>query len=217
MGKLLLGLFAGTIVYLCYQSGCAWTRGTPRITRIETRALDASADPAQVPLSGETTIPLSVPDANLQAQPVATYRVAARVLSTRTYYMEWQRHISPVDVALGWGKLATPSHDSGLRFDHGERFYHFYIDPGASLNSSEVYLLSSNHHLVPANRNIDRAIRRLSVGDLVELEGWLVNISGTRRHQEFQWNTSLRRDDQGGGACEILYVKHVRVGNQVYE
>ena len=46
------------------------------------------------------------------------------------------------------------------------------------------------------------------VGDVVKLDGMLVNLEspdvGTR-------TTSLRRDDTGAGACEIIYVKYATI------
>jgi hypothetical protein len=37
---------------------------------------------------------------------------------------------------------------------------------------------------------------------------WLVDIRGPGG---FSWNTSLRRDDTGNGACEIVYVEELEV------
>ena len=38
------------------------------------------------------------------------------------------------------------------------------------------------------------------------MRGYLVNVGGP---DGFSWNTSLRRDDTGNGACEVFYVESV--------
>ena len=57
---------------------------------------------------------------------------------------------------------------------------------------------------MPANSDVWRKLRGLRVGDVVKLDGMLVNLEnpevGTR-------TTSLTRDDTGAGACEIIYVE----------
>ena len=58
-------------------------------------------------------------------------------------------------------------------------------------------------HLVPSNDGIERRSKDLRPGQLVTVGRWLVDIRGPG---EFTWNTSLRSDDTGGGAWEIVYV-----------
>ena len=43
---------------------------------------------------------------------------------------------------------------------------------------------------------------------VIHVNGWLVDIRGPHG---FAWNTSLRRDDTGDGACEIVYVEALEV------
>jgi hypothetical protein len=41
------------------------------------------------------------------------------------------------------------------------------------------------------------------------LEGYLVNITGANG---WHWNSSMSRDDTGGGSCEVLYLTRVKKG-----
>ena len=50
---------------------------------------------------------------------------------------------------------------------------------------------------------IEDLLRR---GEFVAMRGYLVNVGGP---DGFYWNTSLRRDDTGNGACEVFYVESV--------
>jgi hypothetical protein len=43
---------------------------------------------------------------------------------------------------------------------------------------------------------------------VVHLEGFLVDAA---RPGGWRWNTSMTRDDTGGGACELIYVERVDV------
>jgi hypothetical protein len=59
-------------------------------------------------------------------------------------------------------------------------------------------------HLIPANREIDERIRDAGEGDEVSFKGYLVRING---ENGWSWQSSLRRDDTGAGACEIVLVE----------
>lgn len=62
---------------------------------------------------------------------------------------------------------------------------------------------SANMHLIPGNPNIDLRLRRLKPGHLVQIKGFLVNVTGPNG---FLWRTSTLRTDTGNGACEIVWV-----------
>jgi hypothetical protein len=53
-----------------------------------------------------------------------------------------------------------------------------------------------------------RKLRGLRVGDVVQLDGMLVNLENPELGT---MATSLRRDDTGAGACEIIYVEQARI------
>ena len=55
-----------------------------------------------------------------------------------------------------------------------------------------------------------RAAGRVRRGDWIEIEGELVEINGTLKGREFSWHSSLSRDDEGGGACEVLYLTRLQ-------
>jgi hypothetical protein len=61
-------------------------------------------------------------------------------------------------------------------------------------------------HLIPASDAVRRSIDRVRPGELVHLEGFLVDA---RRPDGWHWNTSLTREDTGFGACELVYVEEI--------
>ena len=61
-----------------------------------------------------------------------------------------------------------------------------------------------NLHLIPANDRVRDAILRARVGQVIAFSGQLVDV---RASTGWSLNTSLTRDDNGPGACEVVYVE----------
>jgi hypothetical protein len=55
---------------------------------------------------------------------------------------------------------------------------------------------------------VRRAIKKLRVGEVATMTGQLVDA---HRPDGFSWPTSLTREDSGPGACELFYVRSVKV------
>ncbi len=72
---------------------------------------------------------------------------------------------------------------------------------------------TANTHLIPASGRIASALAHVRRGDVVRLEGDLVDVSSP---DGFVWKTSLSRTDTGPGACETLYVRAVTIGLNRY-
>lgn len=47
----------------------------------------------------------------------------------------------------------------------------------------------------------------------MRVRGLLVNA---RRDDGFYWNSSLSREDDGPGACELVWVEEIQIGREVY-
>jgi len=143
---------------------------------------------------------------------VASYDIEARVLHRRDYPLRWTHHLgffhqdfeqfSPLDLALGWGVMSDSAWIDRLEIWQEGRFYVYRPKRGADLSLAEVGLHSANVHMVPASDAIESRLRSVRRGDLVRLEGDLVNVT----HPETGWRlrTSLTRTDH---ACEVLYVR----------
>jgi hypothetical protein len=62
--------------------------------------------------------------------------------------------------------------------------------------------------LIPSDSITKERLLGARVGDVLELEGDLVDV---KRKNGWYINTSLTREDSGGGACEVIYVRSVIV------
>ncbi len=144
----------------------------------------------------------------LEAQ--ADYVIHARVLRTKRYHSRGD-DLVPYDVALGWGPMSDQANLDRLRISQSNRFFFYAWPDQPPLPVGEMARHAANVHVISANKTVAKAVARLRAGQLVAMRGYLVNVS---RPDGFHWNTSLRRDDDGNGACELFYVEELRVSDQ---
>jgi hypothetical protein len=140
---------------------------------------------------------------------LASYRITARILSRERYFLGWTSTLSPVDLALGWGKVADRAVDEYVSWSQAGRWYYFHWSDGCPLSTEELQQQSANVHIVPATSNLRRALLQVSRHDIVRLEGSLVSISAANGDVIEPWQSSLTRSDVGSGACEIMFVERL--------
>jgi hypothetical protein len=138
--------------------------------------------------------------------PRADFMIEARVLSRMDYTFDAGAALAPVDFALGWGRMSDTSVIEQLDIGQSARFYHYRWSDQPPIPAPEIVRSSANMHLIPADDAVARALDRVRVGNVVRLQGRLVDA---RRADGWHWNTSLTREDSGGGACELVLVDAV--------
>jgi hypothetical protein len=185
----------------------------PAPTLLSKVPITPTADPLQenFPTDTESPIITKIDGQDTLLIPKATYRIAGRVVSTRHYYMDWNAKLSPVDLALAWGPMASSEYDTYVSYRHTDRFYHYSYSKTFPGNSQVIAHHTANEHLVPANAHIAKVLKSIKVDEIIELEGFLINVEGP-----MMLETSLTREDSGAGACEIIYVRKVRIGEEVF-
>jgi hypothetical protein len=201
-----------TILFL-FLFGC----NKPTQTGVEFDKIDTSHDPVQSPYKSEEPIVVEMKNGIFHLTPLAEYKVSGMVVSKKSYSDDWDGKISPLDLAIAWGKLAEPEYGRYMTFWHAHRWYNYKWKEGSPLDASYVMTHSGNNHIIPATENIYRGIKTIKKKDKVVLEGFLVNLKGTYEGRTVTWNTSLSRKDTGGGSCELFYVNKVRIDTKVYE
>lgn len=161
--------------------------------------------PLQTPIE-PASVSLDAGTALLRAQ----FSAQVQVLSTNMYADGWRGDIAPFDLAVGWGPISTYDSLHQLRFTQADRFYYWEI-PETQLKSwtaPQIILHSTNIHIVPASPTIRARMMTLRAGDKIRLTGYLSDVL----HPDgLIWLTSLRRDDTGQGACEILYLTDIEI------
>lgn len=141
--------------------------------------------------------------------PVANFQLDARVLGRRDYDSGTEAEVSPLDLALGWGRMSDSGVLAEIDISQGNRFYYYRYSPYAAISGDEIMTSSANMHMVPANEAVLRQLQSVGEGDVVSLGGYLVDVN--RPRDGFVWRTSTRRDDTDAGACEIVLVEWVQV------
>jgi hypothetical protein len=163
----------------------------------------AAEDPQQ------TTINLAEPQTirGYQITPLADFNIKARVLASANYYLGREAELSPVDLALGWGRMSDEAVLKQIDIRQSNRFYYWHVEE-FPIPRQEIESHSANMHMIPADARIEKILKSARVGQLVQLRGYLVEAKSA---DGWRWQSSLTRHDSGNGACELLLVQSAAV------
>jgi hypothetical protein len=159
-----------------------------------------AADPRQTAPDGAAPIE----HGKFRLLPRARFAAEARVLSLSRYHLGTLADVVPLDIAAGWGRMSDSAVLDKLEITQANRFYFWHYDDVPPIPREEIETHSANWHIVPASDSVWDVLQRLRVGDIVDLDGQLVDLEGP---DGGTMRTSLRRDDTGAGACEIILVR----------
>ncbi len=140
---------------------------------------------------------------------LAKFHLRGRVLSTERYSWDATADLSPIDLALGWGPMSDQRIVDALDIVQGNRRY--LLTPAGDrppLPWPALTINSSNMHMIPADPDIEKLLKSLRRGQIIELKGFLV---GVQEKGQWVWVSSTSRTDTGDGACEIIWVEHLSV------
>lgn len=137
----------------------------------------------------------------------AAFGMDGRVLSSRRYRFGREADLSPIDLALGWGPMSDQAILDQIEISQGNRWYFTRYEFPAPLPDADIIRHSANMHMIPAEPWVEDELLALRVGDVVRLDGYLVDV---RSADGFTWRTSLTREDTGDGSCELFLVTGVR-------
>jgi hypothetical protein len=160
----------------------------------------APDDPRQVDIMGR-----SWDRGDIHFEALAQFDMRGRVLSSSHYSFDAESIVAPVDLALGWGRMSDTAVLEQMSLGQGTRCYYWRPRHGhpLPLPMDEIIAHSSNMHMIPATDAIKKTLRDVRAGEVVELKGYLVEV--TRPHG-WRWRSSLTRTDTGMGACELVWV-----------
>jgi len=135
--------------------------------------------------------------------PLARFQIKAKVLSKKNYRWDREAELSPVDLALGWGRMSDEAILDDIDISQSNRWYHWWTDT-FPIPREEIETHSGNMHLIPKNETVKSAIKRARRGQIVELSGYLVRVEAK---DGWQWGSSLSRSDTGSRSCELIWVE----------
>ncbi|MHB1390927.1 MAG: hypothetical protein ACYCXF_06800 [Thermoleophilia bacterium] len=188
-------------------------------SQVSSYGIDASRDPVQQETSPfQNTMEVSGGVANLSSD--RSYSISARVESVKAYDDNISGTI-PYDLLLAWGNMADSTVYDKLTWSQGNRQGSVSGAlggmNGADVSSDYVVNHVSNNHLIPASNEIRNALKTIKPGDLVRIDGRLVDVRVQMNDNRILTvQTSKTRSDQGDGACEIIFVDHLKINETTY-
>lgn len=189
----------------------------PVITVYDPSLINTEKVPFQPVVGRPFSKPIKVGDTSVSLSPIAHYSISARILSKRKYVRGWESKISQWDYVLGWGDAAKMDKIMNLNIRQAVRWYSFKSAANIPMSGPYIASHTSNHHIIPNTENVRKALLFLKKFDVVQMEGYLVDVHGTNGGKNVNWLTSISREDTGDGACEIFLVESVKIGDRIYK
>lgn len=174
------------------------------------------AEPAQRP-TDRRPFDVTVGDVRYTVTPVYRYELRGMVVSrhdTSAWWDVihrdwWKDHLNVADLCVVWGDNLNGGLYRDLVYWSGTFTCNVVPrTPQAARRFDPTAI--SNNHLLTDDPRIARLLRRVRPGDQIAIDGWLAEYAHDVG-RPFRRGTSIRRDDQGNGACETVWVADARV------
>ncbi|WP_407639256.1 hypothetical protein [Acinetobacter larvae] len=128
-----------------------------------------------------------------------------RILGSKEYHHDEQAKFSPIDYAVTRGLFTEPEIARQISINQYDRFLnwkmaHPPIDPRLATQ------LVSNMHIIPANPKIAQEIKKVKRGDLVRIQGEMVQVND----RDLVWTSALDWNGVGDGACKLIRVDSIQ-------
>jgi erythromycin esterase-like protein len=159
-----------------------------------------------VPRQTEPADSTPIRHGDYELTPLADYVIEARVLSREDYRMDAGSALAPTDLAVGWQRMSDSAVIDQLDIRQSARFFTYHWPDTPPIPPEEIVRSAANMHMIPANDDIAHELAALRVGAIVTLGGKLVEARG---RDGWRWRSSLRRDDSGAGACELMLLDSI--------
>ena len=134
--------------------------------------------------------------------PLASFSIRAKILGIQYYRTGREAGLSPVDFALGWGRMSDEKILRHFSITQKDRWSYWRAD-SIPLSNREILVQSANTHLIPATPEVARTLGTAALHDIITLKGYLVQAQGG---DGWTWTSSLSRTDTGAAACEVIWV-----------
>ena len=159
------------------------------------------SEPQQIAMSSGEQIAYG----DYKLKPLARFSLDARILHRKVYGYDRESKLVPVDLAVGWGPMSDQAVLDRLRITQSMRFYWYEYQLPPPIPREQIVSHSTNLHVIPATPAIASFCKSLRQGELVHLEGELVEATGP---EIGTWRSSLSRTDTGNGACELMLLEN---------
>ena len=159
------------------------------------------SEPEQIAISDGQAL---IEHGEYHLKPLARFSLDARILHRKVYDYDQSAKLVPVDLALGWGLMSDQAVLDKIKISQSMRFYWYEYQTPPPIPKDQIISHSTNLHVIPATPAIASFCKSLRQGELVHLDGELVEATGP---EIGTWRSSLSRTDTGNGACELMLVE----------
>lgn len=172
---------------------------------------ELSAAPRQQPTgAGEFTF--AYRGAEYVVQPVASYELRGLVVTHNDPaglgdLTHDETSVDTKDLCVIWGPNLADDDYRRVSYESSPTWcWYSYRGDDVRFDPTAI----ANNHLVTDRDDLRAVLERVHVGDQVRFKGLLVNYRD-RRHPGAWRSSSTRRDDSGGGACEVVFFDELEV------
>jgi len=173
----------------------------------------------RMPFAEEIDLPNPV-QRDLAPWPVAAGTTGLATLSARVLVLARRDYpvtpadtlsaVSPLDLAVAWGAAARSDARDAVELTQSDRRYNWRSRKSDAGIVGVRYFTrySGNWHMIPATHDVAQALKSIRVGDVLGIEGDLVQVEFTNGTY---YRSSTSRDDTGDGACEVVRARSVTI------
>jgi hypothetical protein len=203
--KLFLAGVVGVLIYVVYQA-----KITPQVYADPTGLtnLPKIADAAPVtPRQTSSGIGRAFDVGAFQVLTLAEYDIHGVMVKKAHTYYDGLSSVSWLDMGIAFGKfLQKPALIDQVNFFENERFLWVKPKKGFEEQFQNYTTEFSNNHLIFSTKKLQAEAERVKEGHKIRLRGYLVALES----DHMRATSSLVRDDEGSGACEIIFVTDVK-------
>lgn len=143
-----------------------------------------------------------------RVESLASYDITCRLILKDYYFTQSVAKLSPMDFTVTWGRASDEPNVQAVNWQHSDRYAMCGLKQDFRLTTDYFFCHMANMHLIPADGEVEKALRGIRLGEFIRMKGYLVRVvysDGTA------WKSSLMRTDTEDGACEVMLVKSVDV------
>lgn len=128
-----------------------------------------------------------------------------RILGSKIYTQDAQARFSPIDYAVTRGIFTEPEIARQISINQYDRFLNWRMAK-PPIPPKLATQLVSNMHIIPANPEVAKEIKKVKRGDLVRIKGELVQVNA----KDLVWKSALDWNGVGDGACKLVRVDSIK-------
>ena len=135
------------------------------------------------------------------------FKGEVRVLHKKRYLFDAKKDIAPIDLLVGWGEMSDERNIDFIQFNLNHRDVTLnYIHP--PIPEDEISKQMILFHLVTESDSVTKKIRRLRIGNNIELEGLYIRQQST---PSIIWNSESNNNYPNTIEKSILWVTKLEV------